>query len=106
MKVAGLWGAWKWFPGLNLKKMEVVVNKEMSLQELDLEIGERAMCEAGYPHKGRIVVECIKDFNSPEIWSREWDDIVNNPWTYIKVIDGGQFGVLTSHFISSHWIKM
>ena len=76
------------------------------LQDLDLEIGERAMCAAGYPYKGTVIVECIKDFCSPELWSKEWDNIINNPFNYIKVIDGGQFGILTSHFISSSWIKL
>ena len=74
----------------------------MTIQELNLKIGEKARCTAGYPHKGTITVECIKNFSDAE----RSIDIVDNPFTYIKVIDNGRFGALTSHFISINWNKM
>lgn len=86
--------------------MKKIINKLCALQELDLEIGERATCTAGYPHKGTIVIECIKDFNSPKMFSKEWDDIINNPYSYIRIIDRGKYGALTSHYISSNWKKL
>lgn len=69
------------------------------LQKLQLEQGERAKCVAGYPHKSKLIVECIKDFDT----APNNDDIVNNPFTYVKVVDGGKYGVLTSHWISGGW---
>jgi len=73
----------------------------MILQELNLTVGQKAICTAGYPHKGTIVVKCIKDFNS----ASNFDDIINNPYNYIVVVDNGRFGALTSHFISASWNK-
>jgi hypothetical protein len=70
-----------------------------TIQDLQMEIGERAICKAGYPHKSTLVVECIKDFDS----APNQDDIVNNPFTYVKIVDGGKYGALTSHWISSNW---
>jgi hypothetical protein len=72
------------------------------IQDLDLKLGQKARCIAGYPYKGTINVQCIKNFSE----APEPDDIVNNPYNYIKVIDNGRFGALTSHFISSNWIKV
>jgi hypothetical protein len=72
------------------------------IQDLKLKVGQKARCTAGYPHSGTITVVCIKDFSE----ARNPDDIVNNPFNYIKVIDNGRFGALTSHFISSNWNKI
>lgn len=72
------------------------------IQNLNLKVGQKATCTAGYPHSGTITVQCIKDFSE----AKESDDIVNNPNTYIKVVDQGRFGALTSHYISSNWYKM
>lgn len=72
---------------------------ETVLQALDLVKGERATCTAGYPHKGTVIVECIKDFDT----ASNSDDIVNNVRTYVKIVDRGQFGLLTSHMISANW---
>lgn len=73
--------------------------KKATLQQLDLTVGERAKCSAGYPTKGTIIIECIKDFDT----APNSDDIINNPYTYITLVDTGRFGALTSHFISSAW---
>ena len=71
----------------------------MILQELQMEVGERAKCVAGYPHKSTLIIECIKDFDS----APNDDHIIDNVYQYVKVIDGGQYGALTSHWISSKW---
>jgi len=73
----------------------------MTLQELELEVGERAKCVAGYPHKGTLIIECIKDFDS----APNSDHIINNERVYVKIIDGGKYGAMTSHWISSQWTK-
>jgi hypothetical protein len=71
----------------------------MILQELQMEVGERAKCIAGYPHKSTLIIQCIKDFDS----APDSDHIINNVYQYVKVIDGGKYGALTSHWISSNW---
>lgn len=76
------------------------------LQALDLKIGQRAICTAGYPHKCTIVIECIKDFGNPPFFSPAWDNIIDNYSEYLRIIDQGQFGVLTSHFISANWLSI
>lgn len=72
------------------------------IQDLNLKVGQKARCTAGYPKQSTIVVECIQDFST----AKNSDEIVNNPYDYIKVIDNGRFGALTSHFISSNWNKV
>ena len=69
-------------------------------QSLNLEIGERASCEAGYPRKSLAVVECIKDFDT----APSLDYIFNNYNEFIKVVHYGSIGVSTSHLISGNWI--
>lgn len=69
------------------------------IQDLKLKVGQKARCTAGYPHPGTITVECIKNFSD----AKNSDDIVNNPYDYIKIVDNGRYGALTSHFISSNW---
>lgn len=84
------------------------------LQGLNLKIGERAKCIAGFPHKSTLIVECIKDFNlnydskkeSYNDFMKRSDDVVNNPYNYVKIVDKDQFGALTSHWISSNWNKL
>jgi hypothetical protein len=71
-------------------------------QDLQLEVGQRAICTAGYPHKGTVVVECIKDFCE----AADTSDIVNSPYKYIKVYNSGKYGLLTSHLISCNWVKI
>jgi hypothetical protein len=75
--------------------------KTTTIQSLDLSVGERATCTAGYPNKATIIVECIKDFSE----AKNSDEIINNPRTFIKVVDSGKFGLLTSHLISSNWFN-
>lgn len=70
-----------------------------TIQDLKLKVGQKARCTAGYPHSGTITVECIKNFSD----AKNSDDIVNNPYDYIKIVDNGRYGALTSHFISSNW---
>ena len=72
-----------------------------TLQDLQLETGERAKCIAGYPHKGTLIIECIKDFDTAPNPSH----IIDNVYQYVKVIDGGKYGALTSHWVSSSWTK-
>lgn len=74
----------------------------MILQNLKLEIGERAICIAGYPKKGKLIIEAKKDFFD----AKNSDHIIDNPYDYVKVVDGGKFGALTSHWISSNWEKL
>jgi hypothetical protein len=74
----------------------------MIIQELNLQVGQKARCTAGYPKLGTIVVQCIKNFSE----AKNATDIVDNPYDYIKVIDNGRFGALTSHFISCNWNKV
>lgn len=83
-------------------KTTAIKNTATIIQALGLEVGERATCTAGYPHKGTIIVECIKDFDTATGPS----EIVNNPYDYIKIVDRGRFGALTSHFISASWKKI
>lgn len=78
----------------------------MTIQELNLKVGEKASCTAGYPSKGTVVVECIKDFGNPTVWNAQWDDIINNPYDYVKIVDNGLHGALTSHWISGSWNKI
>jgi hypothetical protein len=68
------------------------------IQDLNLSVGERAICTAGYPSKSTVIIECIKDFDT----AKNSDEIVNNPHDFIKVVNKGKFG-LTSHIISSNW---
>lgn len=72
------------------------------LQDLKLKVGQKATCTAGYPHSGTIVVQCIKDFSE----AKKSINIIDNPLDYIKVIDNGRFGALTSHYISCNWNKV
>lgn len=72
------------------------------LQSLNLKVGQKAGCTAGYPHRGTIIVECIKNFSE----APDSSDIIDNPFIYVKVVDNGRFGELTSHWISSNWYKI
>lgn len=78
----------------------MIMNAEKTLiQCLDMKVGERATCTAGYPRLATVEVECIKDFSdAPSM------DVVNDPFTYVKLVDG-RFGLLTSHMISAAWYK-
>ena len=67
-----------------------------TFQELDLVVGERASCVAGYPRKEKVTVECVKDFDAQD----NAVDIINNSNNYIKVIHGT---ITTSHLICSNW---
>jgi hypothetical protein len=74
----------------------------MILQQLDLSVGERAICYAGYPHKSKLVVECSKDFDT----AKTSDDIINNPHKFLNVIENGLIGISTSHVISASWERL
>ncbi len=74
----------------------------MLIQQLELKIGERAVCYAGYPHKSKLVVECKKDFSE----AKNSDDIVNDPHGYLNIIERGMTGISTSHVISANWEKL
>jgi hypothetical protein len=74
----------------------------MLLEELNLSIGERAKCKAGYPRKSTVIVECKNDFSE----AQDYDHIINNSSYYIKTVDGGEYGLLTSHLISSKWGRL
>lgn len=74
----------------------------MLIQELNLEIGQKARCTAGYPKPCTIVVQCVKNFSD----AKNSTEIVDNPYDYIKVIDNGRFVALTSHYISCNWYKV
>lgn len=82
--------------------MKNLENTKTNFQDLDLEVGERATCSAGYPKKSRVTVECIKDFFE----AKNSDEIINNALTYVKIIDYGLIGIGTSHLISSNWEKL
>ncbi len=69
-------------------------------QSLNLEIGERASCEAGYPKKSLVVVECIKDFSE----AKNLDEIINNASMFVKVVHHGLIGLATSHLITNGWV--
>ena len=69
-------------------------------QDLNLEVGERASCYAGYPVKVAVIVECIKNFSEAD----DSDFILNNPFLFVKEINRSKYGICTSHFISSKWI--
>lgn len=71
-------------------------------QELNLKVGAKATCSAG-PRQGVVIVECIKDFNYSVDNAAT---IIDNASSFVKVIDGGLFGILTSHYISKNWIKI
>jgi hypothetical protein len=68
-------------------------------QSLNLKTGEKASCVAGHPVSQLVTVVCIKDF---ETSLSNWDSIINNAMTYVKVTSGI---LLTSHLISSNWIR-
>lgn len=74
--------------------------KQVTFQSLNLEVGERASCEAGYPHKYLVVVECIKDFSE----AKNEDYILNNHGEFVRVIERGLIGIGTSHLISIGWV--
>lgn len=79
----------------------MIMNAEKTLiQCLILKIGERATCTAGYPRLATVEVECTKDFSD----APSSIDVVNDPFTYVKLVDG-RFGLLTSHMISAGWHK-
>ena len=67
-------------------------------QDLKLKVDEMAQCNAGYPKKSLLIVKCIKDFDNKTT--------VDNPRDYIKFVDTGKYGILTSHWISSDWKKV
>jgi hypothetical protein len=71
-----------------------------SFQSLNLEVGERASCEAGFPRKSLVVVECIKDFDT----AINNDYLVNNHGEFVKVVHYGIIGISTSHLISYNWV--
>lgn len=69
-------------------------------QSLNLEVGDRASCEAGYPKKSLVVVECIKDFSE----AKSRDEIINNSRNFVKVVHYGLIGLATSHLITNSWV--
>jgi hypothetical protein len=70
-------------------------------QDLNLSVGERASCEAGYPKKSLVVVECVKDFSE----ANNSDEIINNANSFVKIIHNGLIGLSTSHLISCGWVS-
>ncbi len=74
--------------------------EKTDFQSLNLTVGERASCEAGYPKKSLVVVECIKDF----IEAKNSDEIINNSGTFVKIVHYGLIGLATSHLITCGWV--
>jgi hypothetical protein len=68
-----------------------------SFPELNLCKGEKAMCTAGYPTPWTVTVEAVVDMPEVLLFSKQYEDMINNPGSYIKVIEGS---LITSHMIS------
>ena len=75
----------------------------MYLQELNLEVGQKASCIDGYLRQLKVTVECVKDFGNVRMWSKEADYIVNNTSEFIRVVSGEH---LTSHNIGQNWFAI
>ncbi len=73
----------------------------MLLQELNLKIGEQAICSAGKPRKSSIIVACIKDFDTATYEG----DVTNNPYNFVRVTASAN-GAFAAHWVSAEWVKI
>ena len=65
------------------------------IQDLNLTVGQKASCCAGYPNSYRVVVTCIRDFDT----CSDRYQIIN----YFSLFCVSDSVILTSHLISPCW---